>query len=68
MKIKIDTNGNRCLKIESSDIGARGFSIQTMGNLRETHRNGIGAYTINEVRDYIAEYGTPRQKILFGIK
>ena len=68
MKIKFDTNGNRCLVYESSDLaGARGFSIQTLGNLPETHRNGIGPYTDGEARTYLAKYGTARQKELFGV-
>lgn len=68
MKIKFDTNGNRCLVYESSDLaGARGFSIQTVGNLPRTHRDGIGEYTDGETRVYLAKFGTPRQKQLFGI-
>ena len=69
MKIAYDTNGNKALKIEGSDLGTkRGFSIQTCGNLPETHRNGIAPQiTDNEVRMYIKNYGTARQKRLMGI-
>ncbi len=68
MKIKFDTNGNRCLLYESSDLaGARGFSIQTLGNLPETHRDGTGVYTDGEAKSYIQQFGTARQKELFGV-
>lgn len=40
MRIIIDTNGNKCIKIESSDFNSgRGFSIQTNGNLPFIHKN-----------------------------
>ena len=69
MKIAHDTNGNRILKIEGSDLGTkRGFSIQTLGNLPDTPRNGITAGTDAEVRNYLKAHGTPRQKELYGIK
>lgn len=68
MKIAHDTNGNRILKIEGSDLGTqRGFSIQTLGNLPETHRNGITAATDAEVREYLENHGTAQQKELYGI-
>jgi hypothetical protein len=68
MKIKFDANGNRALVIETSDLaGARGFSIQALGNLPETHRNGVGQHTEAEVRAYLAKHGTPRQRKLYGI-
>ena len=68
MKITHDPNGNRILKIEGSDLAAkRGFSIQTLANLPETHRNGITAATDAEVRDYLTKNGTARQKELYGI-
>ena len=68
MRIKHDINGNRCLLLERHDLGggARGFSIQTQGNLPQTHRNGIGEHTLPEVREYIKECGTKRQKELFA--
>jgi hypothetical protein len=68
MRIKFDSNGNRTLLIDRSDLaGARGFSIQTLGNLPETHRFGVGEYTDAEVRAYLTECGTPRQRKLYGI-
>ena len=68
MVIKFDTNGNRCLAYDSSDLGgAQGFSIQTNGNLPKTHRSGIDNYTDGEVRVYLKQFGTPRQKELFGV-
>lgn len=69
MKTDTDLNGNSVLKFEKSDLGgARGFSIQTNGNLPKTHREGIGEHTIPEAREWIEKFGTPRQKELFGIK
>ena len=62
MKIKFDVNGNRCLKLDKSDIGSRGFSVQTLGNLPRTHREGIGPWTMAEVYAYVREYGTLTQK------
>ena len=69
MKIAHDTNGNRVLKLEGSDVGAkRGFSIQTLGNLPQTHRDGITSGTDAEVRTYLTQHGTARQKELYGIR
>lgn len=68
MKISFDTNGNRILKLDKCDLGgAKGFSIQTLCDLPKTHRDGIGPWTDGEVRAYIKEYGTQRQKELFGL-
>lgn len=68
MRIDFDTNGNRILKIEGSDLGTkRGFSIQTLGNLPDTHRNGVTGNTDAEVRDFLQKHGTKRQKELYGI-
>lgn len=40
MRVIIDTNGNKCIKIESTDFNSgRGFSIQTNGNLPFIHKN-----------------------------
>lgn len=66
MKLKYDKNGNKVLMVQFSD-GKRGFSIQTLGNLPETHRNGITSATDAEVRDYLTKHGTLRQKELYGI-
>lgn len=43
LKIKVDTNGNKCLFVKHEDY--RGFSIQTNGNLPYTHRNGVADYS-----------------------
>ena len=74
MKVGHDINGNRVLHITRDDVKGRGFSIQTLGNLPETHRL-FGqvqpedlAMVDREVRAYLSEHGTPRQKELFGIK
>lgn len=68
MKISRDINGNKILKIESSDVnGERGFSIQTLGNLPETHRKGICEHTMGEVFEHVHACGTPRQKGYFNI-
>lgn len=76
MRIIIDTNGNKCIKIESTDFNSgRGFSIQTNGNLPFIHKNFSietkmrNVEKINfvvaecEIMDYITEYGTPEQQM-----
>lgn len=63
MKISRDVNGNKILKIESKDItSGRGFSIHTLGNLPETHREGIFYNSKNEIFEYIRLHGTDKQK------
>lgn len=63
MKISHDVNGNKVLKIESSDIGgARGFSVQTSGNLPRTHKDGVNKSTWCEVKLYLLKHGTNSQK------
>ena len=63
MKLSRDTNGNKTLKIESTDLNSgRGFSIQTLGNLPETHRNGVGSWTSEEVVSHVRKYGTQAQQ------
>ncbi len=62
-KLSRDTNGNRIVKIKNIGMGTRGFSIQTLGNLPRTHRNGLVKFvTANEVVNYVTKYGTDRQK------
>ena len=56
MKLSIDRNGNRVLRV------VPGLSIQTNGNLPRTHGDGIGFWTVREVCDWVAQYGTPKQK------
>lgn len=68
MKIKFNTNGNRVLVLDSNDLaGARGFSIQTLGNLPLTHRDGIGDHTLPEVNQYVRKHGSKRQKEVLGL-
>lgn len=60
-----DTNGNRVLRIRPPH--ERGFSIQTLGNLPGTHRDGITADTGAEVLAHVTEHGTARQRAALGI-
>jgi hypothetical protein len=60
-----DTNGNRTLTVRPG--GGRGFSIQTCQNLPETHRDGITERTGAEVRAYVTEHGTARQRAALGL-
>lgn len=60
MKTGHDRNGNRVLRVTVA--GARGFSIQTNGNLPETDRKGVGPWTWPEVSEYVNRYGTKRQR------
>lgn len=67
MKIAFDTNGNKVLKIEGHELGAkRGFSIQTSNNLPITHKIGVNNRTMGEVQAYVKEHGSERQKTLLG--
>ena len=70
MQITHDTNGNRVVKIEKSDLaGARGFSIQIDSqSFPKTYYNGINNSTDGEIRAYLAEFGTRHQKELFGVE
>lgn len=56
---KMDVNGNKTAHIQCVE-GA--FSIQTLGNLPETHSRGVGTWTAKEVYEYVDQYGTKRQK------
>ena len=60
-----DTNGNKVVRVKTS--GRRGFSIQTNGNLPQTHRDGVTVETDAEVCAYVAAHGTARQKRILGI-
>lgn len=60
LSIARDRNGNKILCIKPAH--GRGFSIQTNGNLPETHRNGVCAATPHEVRAYVSAFGTPAQR------
>ena len=72
MKISRDINGNKIVKITGDDLktwrntAPRGFSIQTLGNLPLTHKNGVYFETENEIFNYINQFGTVKQKQLIG--
>ncbi len=59
-KTSKDKNGNKVVRI-TPDTG-RGFSIQTLGNLPQTHRDGVGSWTAGEVESHVLAYGTAHQK------
>lgn len=64
-RVDRDRNGNRIVRIIPAK--ARGFSIQTNGNLLRTHAGGYSSdYTPDEVRAYVRKYGTARQKAIMG--
>ena len=65
-KIGRDRNGNKIVKISPVN-GERGFSVQTLGALSRTHRDGVGEWTPAEVADYVAMFGTTRQCVIMGI-
>jgi hypothetical protein len=60
-----DTNGNRTLRI--SPPHGCGFTIQTLGNLPETHRDGITDRTGAEVLAHVTAHGTVRQRATLGL-
>ena len=60
-----DKNGNKVLRI-TPDTG-RGFSIQTLGNLPSTHRDGVGAWTAEEVAAHVGQHGTDKQRVALGL-
>ena len=64
-KISRDRNGNKIVKISPVN-GTRGFSVQTLGNLDQTHRDGVGEWTPGEVAEYVRAVGPPRQRALRG--
>jgi hypothetical protein len=55
-----DENGNKVVRITPHT--GRGFSIQTLGNLPITHRDGVGEYTAGEVKAHVVKYGTAGMK------
>ena len=59
-KTSKDKNGTKVVRI-IPDTG-RGFSIQTLGNLPTTHRDGVGMWTAGEVDAHVLAYGTAHQK------
>ena len=63
----MDVNGNRLLQVKPR-VG-RAFSIQTNnGSFKQTHRYGLDSYTLDELCDYIALCGTPRQREAVGVR
>lgn len=66
LSLSRDINGNKTLKL--SCPGIRGFSVQTNGNLPDTHRmtkhDLDRNIAINELNSYIMIYGTDRQKLI----
>jgi hypothetical protein len=61
LSISSDINGNKILRIKPQ--GARGFSIQTNGNLPVTHRYGVCGATLDEAITWLTFYGTPAQRL-----
>lgn len=55
-----DANGNKRVKVQVP--GFRSFSVQTNGNLPETHRKGLCPTTALEVKNWIKQFGTEKQK------
>jgi hypothetical protein len=59
-----DKNGNKILRCSGVEGG---FSIQTNGNLPQTHCCGVTAGTDAEVCEYVARHGNARRKRILGI-
>ena len=71
LKISRDINGNKTLKFTPGP-GARGFSVQTNGNLPRTHSLAITGDFNEQIADgelysFISKFGTDRQKELLNI-
>ena len=60
-----DRNGNKLVRVKTSGRG--GFSIQTNGNLPQTHRDGVTVETDAEVCAYVAKHGSDRHKRILDI-
>ena len=66
-RIALDYNGNSIVRLTfSSHCGkaAKGFSIQTNGNLPNTHRTRKPDNV--EILEWVKRYGTLRQKAIVG--
>ena len=61
-----DKNGNKLVHVKTSGRG--GFSIQTNGNLPQTHRDGVTSETDAEVCAYVRRHGSERQKRILDIQ
>lgn len=70
LKLSHDTNGNKICSL-IGDQDRRGFSVQTLGNMPETHRMTYLDFNktiaLNELNAYIKEYGTDREKDILGV-
>ncbi len=70
LKLAHDSNGNKILKVSFAMTEKRGFSIQTLGNMPETHRNGFADFNRhtaeNELNAFVKVYGTTHQKTCLG--
>lgn len=60
LRIDRTREGNRVLRVGVE--GGRGFSVQTLGNLPRTHRDGVGPWTWGELADWVQRHGTERQR------
>jgi hypothetical protein len=60
----MDTNGNKVVKVSAK--GKRGFSIQTNGNLPQTHamtKDNMNTHIVHdELRAFCGIYGTKKQQ------
>lgn len=70
-KVGLDINGNKILKVSCLPKICKGFSIQTLGNLPQTHRILKGSpvdtpITNEEVKQYLLKQGTAKQKVLLS--
>ena len=78
LKLSRDVNGNKTLKY--SPTNGRGFSVQTLGNLPATHSMDTETFNkptkadrslyhkaMDELRMYIKQYGTEKQKTSLGL-
>lgn len=64
-----DVNGNKTIKVRLQSTG-NGFSVQTLGNMPQTHRmtkdNFIYKVAIAELEEHVSRYGTLRQRDVTG--
>lgn len=61
-----DKNGNKVVRVKTSGRG--GFTIQTNGNLPQTHRDGVTSATDAEVCAYVRRHGGARRMRILDIK
>ena len=66
LSLSNDRNGNKTLRVTRHD-GGRGFSVQTLSNLPDTHRNGVTERTHDELCAYLRAHGTEHQKKALGL-